>query len=597
MMNQSPTLPIQENMEKYAPHYVAEHFSKEEKRILTPFFSNVTSPIYVVHGLPSEVMAALASRYSRSKESLRRLFLKEYVGPIAYPERQPTWVQLSKKEQAVQKKLAQKFQNWIDYIHEHGGIDEVVNAQRAQDFFGKWLAGYGDDSIAELGGAHVCLENISNIAANIVEAQRIGVSPLEKSSRYVDFSDTWSDGQFRYVTPGELIGTPDEQVYRHAMDMLFQTYADVSQPYLEYIMELYPQGPDEDDGAFKRSRGAKRFDDTRDLLPFSTGTNVGLHGNGRAFENMVHRLLGHPSGEVRWIGQRMCEELDKVVPSFVKRPQTDRGAQVQEYRRKLIASRQEVARRALAQLSDSHPLVTGIKAHADLMSFDKDGERKVLTALLFAGDQEHAFEDVQHVVHAMSDAERAGYLQEVLDVRLLGDTKALREAVRFRKPPREWELSTYTFSVWSRAGDYRDLHRHRMMTHGRQAFTMRYGCTVEPEVRDSAFNSSFYKAYEVAHTAWQTLLKHHGPHVAEYAVPFGAMQNYMMHMSARALYWMSELRTGPQGRPEYRMLSMQMADHAGAVHPALFSTLRIDRNSYSLSRRESEIKASKRSVR
>lgn len=592
-MKNNYTLPLHEDLSIYAPPYFPEKFSREEVRILNPFFSNVTSSIYVVHGLPSEVIAALSSRYSRSKDSLRRLFLREYVEPIAYPERQIGWDGLSSKAQKNAQEISLKFRGWIDYLSKHGGIDSVVNAQRAQDFFGKWLAGYGDDSIAELGGAHVCVEYVSNIAANIIEAQRIGVSPLEKSSRYVDFSDTWADGSFRYVTPGELLGTPQEAHYHEAIDTLFGTYAQISQPYMEYMMEVYPQGIDEDEGAFRRSRGAKRFDDTRDLLPFATQTNIGLHGNGRAFENMIHRLIAHPSGEVRWVGQQMCAELDKVVPSFVKRPQTERGAEVQEYRRALARSRHEVARRALAGLTESSKVVADIVAHADLVAYDADGEKRVLAALLFAGDTKHSVDEIQVVVDALSESERAGYLREVLDARFMGDKDARREAVRFRKPPREWEHATYTYSVWSRAGDYRDLHRHRMMTHGRQAFTMRWGCAMEPDVASSPFGKQFEDAYASVRVAWDAITQSHGPDIAEYAVPFGAIQNYSMHMTARAVYWICELRTGPQGRPEYRMLSQQIADHASRVHPALFSGIRIDRDSYSLARRESEIKASK----
>ena len=66
--------------------------------------------------------------------------------------------------------------------------------------------------------------------------------------------------------------------------------------YLAYIKERYPKGEDETDSSFNNSRGAKRFDDIRDLLPFATRTNVALYGNGRAYEDLLNRMLDHSVG-------------------------------------------------------------------------------------------------------------------------------------------------------------------------------------------------------------------------------------------------------------------------------------------------------------
>ncbi len=54
-------------------------FSNEEKDILKKFISNVDSNIFVVKNLPEVVKGALFSRYSRSKRSLKRLVLKEFL--------------------------------------------------------------------------------------------------------------------------------------------------------------------------------------------------------------------------------------------------------------------------------------------------------------------------------------------------------------------------------------------------------------------------------------------------------------------------------------------------------------------------------------
>ena len=63
------------------------------------------------------------------------------------------------------------------------------------------LVGYGDDSVAQLGGAHIACENISNVAAKILEDARIGIAPLEKSTRYVRFDQ--KDGAGSLAKPVE----------------------------------------------------------------------------------------------------------------------------------------------------------------------------------------------------------------------------------------------------------------------------------------------------------------------------------------------------------------------------------------------------------
>ncbi|MCL4354558.1 FAD-dependent thymidylate synthase, partial [Patescibacteria group bacterium] len=341
-------LPIEQNLDKFSPPYTPEKFTKEEKLYLKPFFSNLDKPVFVATHLPEEVIGALSSRYSRSTKSIRRMFLDEYVYPIIHPEEQKGWDELSAKEKKEAEETKKKFLELIIFLDTHGGIDYVVNVQRGRKFFDRWLAEYGDDSIAELGGVHIFLEGLSIIATKEIEDKRVGISPLEKSTRYVSYADKRPDGGYLYITPAEIKESKLEKEFKEAMDGLFEVYVGISEPYLNYVKELYPKGEDETEASFNNSRSAKRFDDIRDLLPFSTQTNVALFGNGRAFEDLINRLLNHELGEMRWWGKMICQELEKVVPSFVRRPQTERGAEVQFYRSNLKTLRQELAKKMIS---------------------------------------------------------------------------------------------------------------------------------------------------------------------------------------------------------------------------------------------------------
>jgi thymidylate synthase ThyX len=77
-------------------------------------------------------------------------------------------------------------------------LNNFLQTDKAKNFYRKWLALYGDDSIAELAGIHLGIENISMIAAKFIEDRRVGISPLEKSTRYVRFDDKTNEGYKYY---------------------------------------------------------------------------------------------------------------------------------------------------------------------------------------------------------------------------------------------------------------------------------------------------------------------------------------------------------------------------------------------------------------
>lgn len=575
-------LPYQEDVSRFAPAFVPEEFTQEEKKYLKPFFSNIDKPIFVIAHLPEEVMGALSSRYSRSTDSMRRMFLKEYVFPIAHPEDQKNWVELNKEEKQQALETKAKFVEVIEALNSGGGMEDIVNIQRARKFFDTWLAQYGDDSIAEEGSAHLCLEGVSNLVLEEIVNKRIGISPLVKSTRYVSFSTKRADGKYQYIVPGEIIGTELEQEYKDVMDLLFDTYSELEEPYLDYIKQLYPKGEDETDVSFRNSRGAKRFDDIRDLLPFSTQINIALAGNGRAFEDLINRLMFHPIGEFRWVAQQLCSELETVVPSFVTRPKTERGAQLQAYRRNMNSLRDEMSEELLSDIRLSEQ-----SRWVRLVNFTEDADVNVLASFLFAGSENLSLVDIRRKVASLTPEQRYEQLGRVLRERAFGKDSASREADRFKKVPRAFENASYMFEVWGRGGDFRDLHRHRQNTEEHQRFTTENGYDLEQELLDSPFVDKVKTALEKASELFKKLHKL-SPDIAQYVVPFGYLQHWYMSLTAREIHWMIELRTGPQGRRHYREICQQMAEAAMQATPAVFQNLMVDMNDYGLSRRESE---------
>ncbi|MCL4393072.1 FAD-dependent thymidylate synthase [Patescibacteria group bacterium] len=569
--------------------YIPEEFS-DEKRVeldglsesdcLLPFFSNLDRPVFLLKNMPEEVSGAISSRYSRATKSLRKTFFDEYLSEILMPEKNKNWEGLSdeRKHELIDYK-----RRFIDHIRYLSNLENAttVNIEKGREFFKKWLAEYGDDSIAEQAAVHLCIEGASNIVINAIETQRIN-SYIEKSSRYVPFDKIGIDGRYQYAIPLEIQESSMREEYVNAMDSLIGHYSRILLSYLEYIKSKYPKGDDEDDRAFERSRSAKRFDDLRELLPFGIQTSVAIQGNARAMEHLVQRLKLHPISEVREYGEMIGQELESAMPSLFSHINTDRGRRLQQYKREITTFSRDCEEDTL---EDNIGIENS--QSASLISYDHDGENKVIAGLLFDNNTRSLpYSYYLEKVKVMSDDKK----REILD-RVFSKRGASREKDRHLTVPKAFEHSMYLFEMVSRGGDFRDLLRHRMTTIERPLFSMDNGFGVDNDLIDSEFMEDIKSLFDRVGSVYQKL-KSVDPFIAQYIVPFGFYQRWTMQLSARELYWIAELRTGPQGKPSYRKLVQEIVEEVGKVHPLVFSGVLVDNNDYSLSRRESEIKIS-----
>ena len=221
----------------------------EEKYLLGPFFTNLDKSVFAVSFLPPEVIGALCSRTSRAKEDLRTIFLNEFIKPFI------------KEESEYGKSL----KALIDFLHKYP-IELIFSNPKGREFYIKWLAQFGDDSIAQMAGAHLIYSDISQIAIKHFEDMRLGIAPIEKSTRYVDYSSK-VDNQYRYYTDPSLEKMGLIEEYREVMDNLFETYGSSLQKYLEYLKKQYP-------GEKESLLKTKAFDVNRKLLPNATLSQI-----------------------------------------------------------------------------------------------------------------------------------------------------------------------------------------------------------------------------------------------------------------------------------------------------------------------------------
>ena len=516
-----------------------ESFTPQEREALAPYFGNTDSPVFVLTNLPEVVKGALFARYSRSAKSVRRLFLDEF----------------------------------FDHIQTGDARPSSVGLERAERLYARVFGEYGDDSVAQLGGAHIACEGVSNVLTKVLERGRL-MSYLEQSTRYVPYTGR-PGGRWKYVVPDELEDPALRALYVERLDRAFETYARWIEPMQAHFRRLHPKSKDDSDAVYRAAIRARALDALRGLLPAATRSNVGIYGSGQAYEALLLRLRSDPLAEARAAGELMLPELRKVIPSFLARvDRPDRGVRWAEYLAARRADTAQVTGDLVGQLdSESRPEVT-------LTEFDPDGEIKVVAAALYsASGLPH--DQLIAIARAMPLEDRMRVLRAYV-----GDRENRRH-----KPGRAFERATYCFDILSDYGAFRDLQRHRMLTIDWQHLTPLHGCARPPAIQEVGAGDDWSCVTEEAADLNTRLQATHSALVAQYAVSMAYRIRFYLQMNAREAMHVIELRTAPQGHPAYRRLCQEMYRLVAqdANHRAIADAMRfVDHSALELGRLQPE---------
>ncbi len=533
-----------------------EDFTEEEKKILAPFFTNFNKPVFAFKNLPQVVCGALFSRYSRTDKSLRRLLLDEFINAPEMGFKEIVGFQLDR------------------------GQSELIAIQKAEEFYDRVLVGYGDDSVAELGGAHLAVEQISNIATKVLEDARIGLSPLEKSSRYV-YYDNKIDEEFQFYREPKIMQSKHAKTYLELNNELFETYSKLIPEMKKFIMEKFPQTADISDRAYQSTVKAKACDVLRVFLPASTLTNIGIYGNGRAFEYLLTKMYAHPLTEIQELAASMQEELEKIIPSFVKRANDKYGQRTISYLQETRKAMENLTEEFLGK--ESLHKFSGKQEEVSLVEFDKDAEDKVLAGIFYQYT-DLPKKEIKKKVKKLNAEERKKVIQEFLS----------RRENRRHKPGRALENTYYTFDILGDYGVYRDLQRHRMLSQERQLLSTKHGYYTPIELAEIGAEKKHTELMQKADSVFKEIAKDFKKE-AQYVVPFGYKIRWYFKMNLREVYHLTELRSVPQGHPNYRRIAQKIFLETQKVHPALAEYMKfVDLKEYALERLEAEKKQDKK---
>ena len=525
-----------------------EKFSTSERKKLLKHFSNIDNSVFVITTPKQVDRGALMSRYSRTDKTMRRIFLDEFL----------------------------------------------KNQNRGEEFYKRVLLEYGDDSVAELGSAQIAIEGLSNIAVKKIEDRRIGLSYLEKSSRYVTW-DKKLNGKYKFYREPTLIKSRFADDYLESCNLDFNTYTKNIQPMLKLIRENDPienykfkaydgiekkisRLKNENDiksanMIYRAATKAKALDVLRGLLPASTLTNVGITGNGRAFEYLITILLGSKLTEEKQLGIKIKNELDKTIKSFVSRSNDKYGKALQKY----FTNIKKISYKASRNTVHGKPILGN---SVKLVEFEPElrSINSIITALFFEQSPSISFEQILKNVKKMSKKSKINIIKQLINAR----------RNRRHRPPRAFEMTDYTFDLITNFGMFRDLHRHRTLTLERQLLTTDHSFDTPREIVELGIKKDFDDCMYFTKSIFEKM-RNKFPEQSQYIVNFAYNYPYYIRLNLREATHLIELRTVPQGHADYRKIVQKMYGLVNKKHPTLSKIMKfVDLNQYGLERFESE---------
>ncbi|HIH25452.1 FAD-dependent thymidylate synthase [Candidatus Woesearchaeota archaeon] len=500
----------------------------EIKEKLSRYVTNVGGNTFVIHGLPSELTGGLLARYSRAQTGLQLTLLNEFLDDNGEP-----------------------------------------SAQRGSALMDRVLNAFGDDSVGELEGTHVGIEDISQLATKWIEDRRIGGSPIEQSTRYVKYDVKDENGRWRYLRPTEIMQSGLGDKFESVNNRAFDVYQKGVKGLVDHFKQEFPRSKqtlevdryetrvkvgeadlinDEERKAFDLAYNftirCAALDVGRCVLPSSTLTHIGLFGNGRFYTSLLNFLKSNELEEAQSRASDLELELNKVIPTFIKRNKANpQSAQIN-------TAMKEVASELFRDIVPTGDKVT-------LLSRSNEYINEVLASALFSYTN----------VSMPQIMNRLGEISEERKLELLNLYKGKRESRRDRTGRGIEAGYPLTFDLVGGFAEYRDLERHRMLTQQRQDLTTELGFILPPEMSVIGLEGEVNEVVGMMDDL-NSDIRHAGLiQAGQYATLFNHRMRFMLGMNLRAFQHLSELRTQPAGHFSYRSMVMEMANAVTELYP------------------------------
>lgn len=376
-------------------------------------------------------------------------------------------------------------------------IIQGLTEEESSKFNKRWFVEYGHSSVGELATIALCFENVSMVASKFIESfQRAAYS--EKSTRYQKFS---ADS---FVLPPDA---PESM--REFTRGLYSAYESLLTKVVAHLCAKL--GKPED-----RLIRARAFDNVRYLLPAGTGTNLGMVINARDLRHFINQALGHSNPEVRLIGEKARKAVEIHFPVYVE---------------KIAPDSFEPDFRFLGELPEKFDRSPYVRLYKPVSWLRPQQSKKY-------------FWDMVETGYGMS--------RETFTARM--------ESRSGRMVPRIFREVPLKLEVMMDFGAYRDLQRHRRMEIFPEPLNLNYGYVIPDDIQeDEELRREYVRAMDsIQNYADPDVV--HDPTLLSYMVPMGYLHRSLMSMDLQQLYYVTELRTRPQGHISYRRIAWNMVE-------------------------------------
>ena len=547
-----------------------------------PYFLSPQSNVTAIDGRKlSGLVGAMLARQSRAPGTVIDVLVKEFL--------------VTEEDEA--KELGVKI----------GGLREG----KLEQLIERILIQYGDDSVQELECATVLFNSVSNLAAKAIEDRRLGAY-IEQSSRYVLYTerDPVTGNWFYYREP-KIMESAHGAKYVDLMDRCFALYADLADKLQDHYMKLKPIAETEyaikpndptkyrldqlDDEKqkkeFKRTYTfdirTRACDTARIMLPSATLTNLAMVANGRTFEHLLKRLYSSGRSEFIDIAKRMHETLNKVVPKYVKRASPDGEKFWMATDAAIIEDIRSIAPEWMKPVADDEE----VRVHAipRLLSTEPASLHHLLAGVYFPYVN-CAYDDLVKKLATLSSEK----IQELLK-HAVGDRQGRRD-----RSPRGFEHGyDVNTEIVTNFGVFRDLHRHRMCTLQWQRPNPHLGFIIPEDVIEIGMSAPCEALEAEVRAFYDELAIEFGAPMAEYVVLFGHKVRFWFGMNFREAQHFLEIRTVPQGHPNYRRVCQKITEQLFEQAPWLKESglLKfVDFNDYLWARADAEARQSQKAI-
>lgn len=422
-------------------------------------------------------------------------------------------------------------------------IADQVSREKAADFHERWVLGYGHASVSEHAVVHLAVENISRLACDSLEDNRLA-SYTEKSSRYQVMPPDY------FHVAAELEETPQARAaYVSTCQGLFASYHRLLEGCMEYLRISRPQREGERDGAYNLRLRRLATDACRSALPAATLTNVGVTANARVLEHAISKLMSSGLAEERLLGGHIREQGRLITPTLIK-----------------YADRSDFLGDALQrewQLGlPAHEAEPESPVSVRLASFDPQGEEKLTAAILFR-QLSDSYDSAWKLAQDMSQDERTQLVDALMGK--LGDHDA---------PIREFELVDYTFEFVMDYGAYREFKRHRMQSYFPQNLNVNLGYKLPSLLIEAGLEDEFHYTMQLSERGFGDVVQV-SPPAAQYLVTHGHYRRLLSKMNLRECYHLFKLRSSREAHESIREPILEAMRLAVEAQPQLFRWLRL----------------------